>query len=588
MISFSESGLNPDIIKAITEIGFEIPMPVQAEVIPAILNGDEDLVGLAQTGTGKTAAFGLPLLQNLDCKLQKPQALILSPTRELCMQIANDLASYSKYMQGVSIVSVYGGADITKQIQKLQRGVNIIVATPGRLLDLLERGKIVTSSIKILILDEADEMLNMGFKEDLDMILSTIPDGRRTLMFSATMSVEIANIASNYMKSPIEILIGKRNAGAENVSHIYFIAQANDRYLALKRIIDFYPDLYALVFCRTREETKVIAEKLIKDGYSADALHGDLSQAQRDTAMQKFRLRNLQILVATDVAARGLDVNDLTHVINYNLPDDVENYTHRSGRTGRAGKTGICASIIHSREQNKIREIERMLRKKIEPQKIPHGKEICEQQLFHLINSIEHAQYDLSQVASFLPGIYERLSILSKEDLLQRIVGLEFNRLLKYYENAPDLNKSAFSDKNFKNDRNDRDDNSRHRKSGGKYTRFFLNLGAMDGLNPPMLINMTTDLTSNPKIEIGKIKIMPKFSFFECLEQDMNLVLNSFQGVEFKSRKVILDIASDAENNEKPYNTKEKSNKSYREKSGTERNSDKREKKFNKPKRYRD
>lgn len=543
MQNFIDSGLNPDILRAVEELGFELPMPVQTKVVPVILNEKCDVIALAQTGTGKTAAFGLPILHKLDTKIRKPQVLILCPTRELCIQITGDIFAFSKYMPEVQVVAVYGGASIDKQVTELRKGAQIVVATPGRLLDLLQRKSLDFRNVNTLVLDEADEMLNMGFQEDLDAILSQTPENKRTLMFSATMSKEVASIASNYMHDPLEIIIGKRNEAATNVKHIYYMVNAHDRYLALKRVIDVFPDMYAIVFCRTRQETKDVAEKLIKDGYNADSLHGDLSQAQRDTAMQKFRLRNLQMLVATDVAARGLDVTDLTHVINYNLPDDSEIYTHRSGRTGRAGKTGISVIIIHSREQNKIHEIERLINKKIERKPVPDGKEVCEKQLFNLINKIQVNEVDITQVESFLPVIYKQLSWMSKEELIQKLVGFEFSRILSYYENAPDLNKSVsnVSQKEGKSRRANRDN----------FVRFFINVGAIDGLKPANMIGLINDYTRDKTIEIGRIDIMHKFSFFECEPGLTEKILSSFEKAEFEGRPVVVDLAQGRDNSGK-------------------------------------
>lgn len=580
MTDFANSGLKPEILKAIHELGFENQMPIQEKVIPVLLETKNDLVGLAQTGTGKTAAFGLPLLNTLVLESAKPQILVLCPTRELCIQITNDFISFSKYLGNVNVVAVYGGASIEKQIRDIKQGAHIIIATPGRLIDLMERRAIDIKKINTIVLDEADEMLNMGFKEDLDTILSDTPENKRTLMFSATMPKEIAAIASSYMKDPVEIIIGKRNEGAATVNHIYYMVNAHDRYLALKRVIDIFPDMYGLVFCRTRQETKEVAEKLMKDGYSADALHGDLSQQQRDTAMQKFRLKNLQLLVATDVAARGLDVNELSHVINYNLPDDIEVYTHRSGRTGRAGKTGTSVSIIHSREQGKIRQLEKIINKSIERKMIPQGKEICEKQLFNLISKIETSDVDLTQIDHLLPSIYSRLSWLSKEELIQKITGLEFKRLLAYYEKAADLNKSVPSesksrtrersgqdDSDFKSRREDRGKRetresgegregreSRKSKRDSSFARFFINVGSKDGLKPQHMIGLILDHTNDRHIEIGKIDIMHKFSFFEVEASLTEKILKSFEGAEIDGRRLIVDLAQGAQNSEEKEN----------------------------------
>jgi len=407
-MTFRELNLKDDILSAIEELGYEQPMPVQEKTIPFMLEKTSDLVALAQTGTGKTAAFGLPVLNLIDPSRKQVQALVLAPTRELCIQIANDLKGYSKNMRGMRIVPVYGGEDIRTQLRQLDTAPQIIVATPGRLIDLIERGKIELGAIDFLVLDEADEMLNMGFKEDIETILERTPDSRRTMLFSATMPKEIANIAKRYMKNFEEITVGTKNSGAENVEHIYYVSQAKQRYLVLKRIVDLNPDIYGIVFCRTRQETKEVADHLMHDGYNADALHGDLSQAQRDTVMQKFRIRNIQLLVATDVAARGLDVSDLTHVINYNLPDDVEIYTHRSGRTGRANKKGVAVSIIHSKEKFKIKDIERMLRKTFEQQQIPNGLEVCKKQLFFMIDRMQNVEVSEEQIEQYIPQIMKQ------------------------------------------------------------------------------------------------------------------------------------------------------------------------------------
>lgn len=536
MTTFQQSGLKPEIIKAVEELGFQDMMPVQEEVIPAILEHDCDLVGLAQTGTGKTASFGLPLLNNMDEDIRQPQVIIMTPTRELCIQIAKDFDAFSKYMNHISVVPVYGGASIEKQIHDLKRGAHVIVATPGRLLDLIRRKSVNFKSIKTVVLDEADEMLNMGFREDIDTILALLPVNRRTLMFSATMSKEIALIASKFMNEPMEIVVGKRNVGAENVSHICYASSAHDRYLVLKRIIDFFPDMYALIFCRTREETKKVAEKLIKDGYNADSLHGDLSQSQRDMAMQKFRLKNTTLLVATDVAARGLDVNDLTHVLNYNLPDELEAYTHRSGRTGRAGKEGISICIVHSREFGKVRQIEKILNKKIEKRQIPGGKEVCEKQLFTFINKVEKTIADLGSIESFIPVINKKLAWMSKEELIERMVHLEFSRLLSYYEDAPDLNPSGGGKTGYS-------DTEGKRRSKEDFTRFFINYGELDGLEKPQLIGMIKDATGDRNVEIGRIDIMHKFSFFECRSEETGKILKAFDGKYNEGRRVVVDLA---------------------------------------------
>jgi ATP-dependent RNA helicase DeaD len=439
-MTFKELHIDKRILKAIAEMGFETPMPVQEEVIPFLLKETRDLVALAHTGTGKTAAFGIPIVQKVDQFSSKTQALILAPTRELCLQITDDLNHLAKHMDGLNIVPIYGGASILTQIKQISSGAQIIVATPGRMLDMLNRRKVDVSAISWLVLDEADEMLNMGFKEDLNAILSGTPKNKRVLLFSATMAEEIEGIAQSYMNKPVAITVGSKNTGAENVHHQYYVVHARDRYIALKRIADYYPDIYSIIFCRTKIETQETADLLIKDGYNADSLHGDLSQPQRDSVMNRFRSRNLQMLVATDVAARGIDVTDLTHIINYNLPDDPEYYTHRSGRTGRAGKSGISIVIVNLKEIFKIRQIEKQIRKKFELVKIPTGSEVCEKQLYHLVDKVKNTEIQHQEIGAFLPAVYEKLIGISKEEIIQRFVSAEFNRFLSYYRNAPDIN----------------------------------------------------------------------------------------------------------------------------------------------------
>ena len=481
MKTFEELGVSPEILKAIKEMGYENPMPVQEEVIPYLLGNGNDVVALAQTGTGKTAAFGLPLIQKIEVKKRVPQALILCPTRELCLQIAGDLNDYSKYIDGLKVLPVYGGSSIESQIRMLKAGVHIIVATPGRLIDLMERKVAKLETIADVVMDEADEMLNMGFTDSINAILEKVPEDRNTLMFSATMSPEISRIAKKYLHDAKEITIGTKNEGSKNVNHIAYLVHAKDKYAALKRIADYYPQIYGIIFCRTRKETQEIADKLIQDGYNADSLHGELSQAQRDLVMQKFRQRHLQLLVATDVAARGLDVNDLTHVINYGLPDDIESYTHRSGRTGRAGKTGISIAIINLREKGKMREIERIINKKFIMGEMPSGKQICEQQLIKLIDDIEKVKVNDEEIESFLPGIYRKLEWLSKEDLIKRVVSMEFNRFLEYYSNAPEIETPSMNDRRSEREPKGRKDHGSarektERKAEKGYTRLFLNL----------------------------------------------------------------------------------------------------------------
>ena len=542
-MTFKELNLKDDILSAIEELGYEQPMPVQAQAIPFMLEKTADLVALAQTGTGKTAAFGLPVLNLIDAGRKQVQALVLAPTRELCIQIANDLKGYSKNMRGMRIVPVYGGEDIRTQLRQLDTPPQIIVATPGRLIDLIERGKIELGSIDFLVLDEADEMLNMGFKEDIETILERTPDTRRTMLFSATMPKEIANIAKRYMKNFEEITVGTKNSGAENVEHIYYISQAKQRYMVLKRIVDLNPDIYGIVFCRTRQETKEVADKLMHDGYNADALHGDLSQAQRDTVMQKFRIRNIQLLVATDVAARGLDVSDLTHVINYNLPDDVEIYTHRSGRTGRANKKGVAVSIIHSKEKFKIKDIERMLRKTFEQQQIPNGLEVCKKQLFFMIDRMQNVEVSEEQIAPYIPQIMKQLEDLSKEEILKRFVSIEFNRFLDYYKDAEDLNyhehvreRGERSDRPERGDRGDRpergdraDRGDRGSKAGNR-VRLKMNVGEREGIDPKRFLGIINDVTGDKSISIGAIEVTNKFTFFDVFSDQVEKVVLAFAG----------------------------------------------------------
>jgi ATP-dependent RNA helicase DeaD len=547
---FNEMGLSDEILMGIRDLGFETPTPIQERVIPILIEEKRDIVGLAQTGTGKTAAFGLPLLAGISLRERYPQMLVLSPTRELCLQITRDLENFSKYLNGLSIVAVYGGAPIEKQINSLRNGAHVVVATPGRIYDLVRRKKVDLSHINALVLDEADEMLKMGFRDDVDAILASTPNEKNTLLFSATMSDDIAGIAKNYMKNPVEILIGKKNASADSVNHIVHVVHAKDRYSALKRVVDFYPEIYGIVFCRTRQETKEVASWLMKDGYNAEALHGDLTQAQRDYVMQKFRDRNLSILVATDVAARGLDVTDLTHVINYNLPDDVENYTHRSGRTGRAGKIGTSISIIHTKETSKVREIEKVIKKKLELLPVPGGKEICERQLFNLIEKMKTSDVNHEQIDPFMDAVYEMMNDISKEELIKRFVSTEFNRFLNYYKNAPDINVET---KRFGQDKPERE--TRRRTRGDKtMTRIVFNVGKGKELSKKEVIELMTSASGKRDIEIGQIEIFnrassveidPKFSakvsselnrrFFKGikLEAEVNA---SFSGNDFRDK----------------------------------------------------
>lgn len=547
MKTFEELGVSPEIRKAIEELGYENPMPVQEEVIPYLLGNGNDVVALAQTGTGKTAAFGLPLIQKIDVKNCVPQALVLCPTRELCLQIAGDLTDYSKYITDLKILPVYGGSSIDSQIRSLKRGVHIIVATPGRLIDLMERKVAQLATIRDVVMDEADEMLNMGFTDSINAILENIPQDRNTLMFSATMSPEIARIAKTYLHEAKEITIGTKNEGSKNVNHVAYIVHAKDKYLALKRVVDFYPQIYGIVFCRTRKETQEIADKLIQDGYNADSLHGELSQAQRDLVMQKFRQRHLQLLVATDVAARGLDVNDLTHVINYGLPDDTESYTHRSGRTGRAGKTGISIAIINLREKGRMKEIEHIIKKKFEVSVLPSGQEICQQQLIKVIDDIEKVKVNGEEIETFLPGIYRKLDWLDKEDLIKRVVSLEFNRFLDYYKNAPEIEQPKANEKKSEAKESRKGDKEKvGRKAEKGYTRLFLNLGKTDGFYTNQIIDLVNRNLRKERIQIGRIDLMQNFSFFEVIQEQAPQVLKALNKVVLSGgRKVCVEIAGE-------------------------------------------
>ena len=547
MKTFEELGVSPEIRKAIEELGYENPMPVQEEVIPYLLGNGNDVVALAQTGTGKTAAFGLPLIQKIDVKNYVPQALVLCPTRELCLQIAGDLTDYSKYITDLKILPVYGGSSIDSQIRSLKRGVHIIVATPGRLIDLMERKVAQLATIRDVVMDEADEMLNMGFTDSINAILENIPQDRNTLMFSATMSPEIARIAKTYLHEAKEITIGTKNEGSKNVNHVAYIVHAKDKYLALKRVVDFYPQIYGIVFCRTRKETQEIADKLIQDGYNADSLHGELSQAQRDLVMQKFRQRHLQLLVATDVAARGLDVNDLTHVINYGLPDDTESYTHRSGRTGRAGKTGISIAIINLREKGRMKEIEHIIKKKFEVSVLPSGQEICQQQLIKVIDDIEKVKVNEEEIETFLPGIYRKLDWLDKEDLIKRVVSLEFNRFLDYYKNAPEIEQPQANEKKSEAKESRKGDKEKvGRKAEKGYTRLFLNLGKTDGFYTNQIIDLVNRNLRKERIQIGRIDLMQNFSFFEVIQEQAPQVLKALNKVVLSGgRKVCVEIAGE-------------------------------------------
>ncbi|MDR1895951.1 MAG: DEAD/DEAH box helicase [Prevotellaceae bacterium] len=546
MTNFEIQGLNPAILKAINDLGFETPMPVQERVIPLMLESDKDIIALAQTGTGKTAAFGLPLINQIDTSNPGVQVLALCPTRELCVQITDDLNDFSKYMPELHILPVYGGTNIEKQISALRKkNVQFIVATPGRMLDLINRKAVDLSSVKNVVLDEADEMLNMGFIDSLNDILKVIPKKRRTLLFSATMPDRVANIAENYMDSPEEVVIGTRNSGSVNIKHICYTVSSKDKYNALKRIVDYNPNIYGIVFCRTKRETGEIAEKLIKDGYNAEALHGDLSQIQRDYVMQKFRIGNIKLLVATDVAARGLDVSDLTHIINYNLPDDIETYNHRSGRTGRAGKTGISVAIAGLKDKSKLLQIEKNINRKFEHKDVPKGKDICEKQLFSLIDRMEKVDVDNGDINNYLPAIFKKLEWLDKEEIIRRFVALEFNRFLNYYKDAADLEVARLeSSEQKRNGRRDRksdkieDSQKINRKAESGYTRLHLNAGKKDGLYPNVLIELINQTDSGNKIKIGKIDLTKKDTYFEIRSDQAKTLLKDLKNVFYRGRKV--------------------------------------------------
>lgn len=544
MKTFEELGVSEELRRAIKEIGYETPTPVQEAVIPYLLGTGNDVIALAQTGTGKTAAYGLPVLQKVNPAEHHTQAVVLSPTRELCLQIVGDLKEYSRYVEGLQVVAVYGGSSIESQIRALKRGAQVIVATPGRLIDLMKRGVAKLEAVENVVLDEADEMLNMGFSESIDEILAGVPTERNTLLFSATMSKEITAIATNYLHDYKEIVVGSRNEGAENVNHIYYLVHAKDKYPALKRVVDYHPGIYAIIFCRTRAETQEVADKLIQDGYNAEALHGDLSQAQRDLTMQKFRQHRTQLLVATDVAARGLDVDELTHVINYGLPDDVENYTHRSGRTGRAGRRGTSISIIHLRERGKVRVIERTIGKDFERGVLPEPKEICTKQLYHVMDELERIAVNDEEIAPFLPEIYRKLDWLTKEDLVKRIVSREFGRFLQYYANAPEIiEPTEGRKKEPRAERAPRRQRERgeHTAEPG-YTRLYLNLGKRDNFYAREIINLVNRYVKG-QIEIGRIDLTPNCSFFEVPEENAQIVMRKMAKAKVCERRVVVDFA---------------------------------------------
>jgi len=541
MNPFIELGIRHDIVNALTELGFSKPTPIQEQSVPVLLAGSNDFVGLAQTGTGKTAAFGLPLLELLDFSEKHPQAVILCPTRELCLQISNDLKKFSKNMDNVNVVAVYGGASISDQLRQIRRGVQIVVATPGRMLDILGRNAIDFSHIKYVVLDEADEMLNMGFQEDINNILSTTPENKKTWLFSATMPREVRRIAKQYMTDPIELTMGTENTGNANIDHEYYVVRASDKFATFKRIVDFNPGIFGIVFCRTKIETQDIAEALIKDGYNANALHGDLSQQQRDKVMKQYRDKSIQLLIATDVASRGIDVKDVTHVINYSLPDELESYTHRSGRTARAGKSGVSISIINVKELGKIRQIERTLGKKFVKAEVPSGFDVVEKQLFGMINKLHNVPVNEEQIAPYMPRIMQEFGELSKEELIKKFASVEFNRFLEYYKNSKDLNVDT---NNISiNDRNGRSERSRRDDTEAGFTRLFINVGSVDEFNRGDLLGFICNNAQISGKSIGKIDLKGVFSFFEVENDSVEKVYAGFKTVEFNGREVRIENA---------------------------------------------
>ena len=548
MKTFEELGVSSSVRRAIEELGFVQPMPVQEEVIPRLIESRQDMIALAQTGTGKTAAFGIPLLQRIDTSNRETQALVLSPTRELCLQIADDIRDFAKYIDGVHVEAVYGGAAIEPQIRSLKKGAQIIVATPGRLLDMKNRGFAKLENVRNIVLDEADEMLNMGFSDSINDIFESLPEEHNTLMFSATMSREVEKVAKKYLKDYQEIVVGSRNEGAENVNHVYYMVHAKDKYLALKRIVDYYPKIFAIIFCRTKLETQEIADKLIKDGYNAESLHGDLSQQQRDQTMQKFRQHLTQLLVATDVAARGLDVDDLTHVINYGLPDDIENYTHRSGRTGRAGKKGTSISIIHSKEKHKIRNIEKEIGKEFVEADIPSADEICKKQLYKVMDQIVKTDVNDDEIAPFMQDINRYFEYMDKDEVIKKIVSREFGRFLSYYADAPEIEKPIITKKGDKKaDQPQTDRQKRMNKAQKGYRRLFINLGKRDGFYPGELMQ-TLNRYVGGRQEVGHIDLLDTISYFEVPENEARKVASQLTGIRYKGRQVRCNDADEGAN----------------------------------------
>ncbi len=555
MDNFKQTRLHPDILKAITEMGFETPTPIQAKTIPHLMASAHDLIATAQTGTGKTAAFGLPSIHLTDMEDRRTQTLVLCPTRELCVQITKDLGNFSKYINGMNILAVYGGASIQTQIKSLKKGAQIVIGTPGRTKDLIKRKRLDISHVARVILDEADEMLTMGFKEDLEMILAQTPQEKQTLLFSATMSKRVVGITKSYMNNPLEIATARMNIAAENVHHIYYMVNAKDRYEAIKRIIDINPGIYGIVFCRTRRETKEVANKLMHDGYNADTLHGDLSQVQRDEVMGRFRNRQLQILVATDVAARGLDVEDLSHVINFNLPDDDEMYVHRSGRTGRAGKKGISIIIIHTREMRKIREIEKKSSITFIRETVPSGLDICKKRLYTLIDKVENVEVDEQQIDQFMPDIYKKLEWLEREELIKHFVSTEFNRYLSYYKNARNINISGDS---MGKKRSKREKRSREDRRNTSFAGFYVNVGFRHKLNPGRLIGLINECLRSSDAVIGKIEVMKTFSFFEIDKKWESKLFVGFKGKKFQGVPLLIEGDKGSPRNERGSKRKSK------------------------------
>jgi len=538
MTTFETLGLQEPILKGIQDLGFIAPTPIQEKAIPVLLGGDRDFVGLAQTGTGKTAAFGLPLLQQMDIKQRHPQGLILCPTRELCLQITNDLKNFSKHLGDVSIVAVYGGSSIVQQLRDLKRGVHIVVATPGRLLDIIERKAVNFANVRYVVLDEADEMLNMGFQEDINNILSNTPEEKTTWLFSATMPQEVRRIAQKYMSDPFELTVGNKNSGNANIEHEYYVVRPREKYAALKRIVDFNPEIFGIIFTRTKIESQEIAESLIRDGYNADALHGDLTQQQRDKVMKRFREKSLQVLVATDVAARGIDVDNVTHVINYELPDDVENYTHRSGRTARAGKSGVSIAIITGRDTGKIRQIERVIGKKFTKVDVPDGFAVCEKQLFGLVHKVHNVTVNEEQIEPYLERIFEEFASMTKEEIIKRFASLEFNQFLEYYQDAPDLN--------VKEERRSAEGGER-RASGGKFTRLFINLGSVDDFTRGDMLRYLCDTSGVRGNKIGRIDLKGVYSFFEVENDVVEKFQQTFKKAEYNGRSVRIEMSQDGD-----------------------------------------